>query len=182
MISFPQIPIFLLFSLLDRIAKLEAIGFEWSRSTQSSQNYIRLYTDRKEIYEDQKDETSASAVVMPTAEHMMELTPMEMMDCREQAQQIADVVEQHVQATDQRVHANDQHIRTEQHVHVDHHVLGNVESKVEHIHEGLETKNVHIPGENSSIHHIGTQDMEPLPVSELNSNGEEVRDDNILSV
>mmetsp|Transcript_11599 Transcript_11599/g.14622 ORF Transcript_11599/g.14622 Transcript_11599/m.14622 type:complete len:166 (-) Transcript_11599:1239-1736(-) len=162
----------------ERIGKLEAVGFEWSRST--PQNYIRLYTEQKGLYEeDEKEETSASGVAMPTAEHMMELTPMEMMDCREQAQQIADVVEQHVQAADQRVQPTHQHAPTEHHVHVGHHVLGNVEGKVEQLHEGLETKHAHIPGENV---HIDTHDMEPLPVGELRNNGEDNGDEIILSV
>jgi hypothetical protein len=50
---------------------------------------MRLYSECK------KDPTEI-AVAMPTAKHMMELTPMEVMDCSKQAQQIADIVELHV--------------------------------------------------------------------------------------
>ena len=46
---------------------------------------MRLYAERKE-------DPTETAVTIPTTEHMMELTPIEMMDCSEQAQQIADVV------------------------------------------------------------------------------------------
>ena len=160
----------------ERIRKLEAIGFEWSRGTPNPSSYgMRAYSDQKEQYEEQKIEENSTAVVMPTTEHMMELTPMAMMNCKEQAQQIGEVVEQHVTtehhgtaehhditehyAPAQHYETVQHHATTEQHVQLDHNM------------------------EAARMDHIETGVMETLAVGDnANSTEAENQEDMILSV
>jgi hypothetical protein len=140
----------------DRIRKLEAIGFEWSRGTPNPPNYMRIYTENKDVYHDPEIKDQ-QAVAMPTAEHMMELSPMEIMDCREQAQQIADVVEQHVTSEHHAV-SGQEHVTSEHHVASGQHHVSAEHQHVSAEHQHVSAEHQHVSAEHQHLvagqHHV----------------------------
>lgn len=124
----------------ERIQKLEAIGFEWSRGTSSFSRYsehehqkdVHVYMERPE-----EQQVASAEMPLPNTDQMM----VEYMDCREEAQQIADVVEQHVTEGEQQLH-----------IQVDHQVVheNNMELKIDH--------EPHQPD-------VMPADIEPIPVT-----------------
>ena len=83
----------------ERIARLEAIGFEWSRGTANPSNYsMRMYGDQKEMYNEQKIEDPNGGIVIPTAEHLVEMTPLEI---TQPVVDVVDAIEQHIAVAEQ---------------------------------------------------------------------------------
>jgi hypothetical protein len=84
----------------ERIRKLEAVGFEWTRGTNSQPSYIRLYEQNKELAAQNGLATSethaAEAAAMSSSEVPADVTQIAVMDGEEQvkAAEIAAVVEE----------------------------------------------------------------------------------------
>lgn len=83
-----------------RIQKLEAIGFEWSRGTPNPPNY-RMYSDEKDIYDE--------STKLEEGGTMMEMNSVHIMDYKEQAQQIVDVVEHHHETVENHIQMEQGH-------------------------------------------------------------------------
>jgi len=84
----------------ERIRKLEAIGFEWTRGTNSQPSYIRLYEQNKELAAHTgltaNENHVAEAAAMSSSEVPADVTQIAVMDGEEQvkAAEIAAVVEE----------------------------------------------------------------------------------------
>ncbi len=89
----------------ERIQKLEAIGFEWSRGTQAHYPYqkgVHVYLERPEDLPQQPD----GPIQIPLENESEQIMVEYNIECREQAQQIADVVEQHVASSEPQIPIN----------------------------------------------------------------------------
>ncbi len=119
----------------ERIRKLEAIGFEWSRGTASQPSYIRLYEQNKEIAPQTgvlpgtPGEVGVEPAAMHTSEVPADVSQIAVLDGEEQvkAEEIAAVVEEQLKNPEDESHHQQVH-----HQQVGHHQQSHHEHFVEY--------------------------------------------------
>ena len=145
----------------ERIRKLEAVGFEWSRGTANQPTYIRLYEQNKEL-----------ASQMPNAGHQLvegatdmapvpaDVSQLGMMDGEEQvrAEEIAAVVEEQLK------HPGEGEVEEHQHHHHSHQMEEHeYDEVVDHRHHEVEDHHQHHHEHEVQEHHHHHHHMgEPL--------------------
>lgn len=174
----------------ERIRKLEAVGFEWTRGTNSQPSYIRLYEQNKELAAQtglqQSENHVAEEAAMNSSEVPTDVTQIAVMDGEEQvkAAEIAAVVEEQLnnpadaamqqvenqqQITDHQAHEG-QDYSHEQHQHL--HVTTHEEQHQQVIDEQQHPHLEGVVGHEQLHHYSGVEDHQQHSMEEAGATQE----------
>mmetsp|Transcript_16113 Transcript_16113/g.23579 ORF Transcript_16113/g.23579 Transcript_16113/m.23579 type:complete len:307 (-) Transcript_16113:161-1081(-) len=146
----------------DRIRKLEAIGFEWSRGTAAQPPYIRLYEQNKEIANQggilplASSEVVDETATMHTSEVPTDVSQISVLDGEEQgkAEEIAAVVEEQLKTPEDEVHHQQVHHPHEQEHHQQEHHQQEHQEHFGEYPQGFDEHNLHHPHFEREYEHV----------------------------